>query len=718
MNKTITINLGGQIFHVEESVYTTLLEYLDSLKNYFKSDPDGNEIISDIEYRLAELFIEEQEDRTSAVSKEQVEAAIRTMGTVSDFQDATESEEHTTLLPSTPITNESTSEANKKLLRDPDDRVLSGVSSGLGHYFGINALWVRIAFLLMFFMTGIGLIPYIILWIIMPKAVSSSDKLAMKGKPVNLNTLRENVKSEIENNSGSAVDFVNQLLQYTGRALTAFLKIMAILLGFVFLIAGIAAIVGLGYLALYEGGIPFRLDSFFGLNRFWYIVMRIAIFIAIAIPVILFTVLFLRLLFNRNFLTDKRYVYTLGMVWLLSALIIVGAGMKLKSEFRNEGLTAESFDLQETSDTLTVKLPGGKIKNAYHWSVRVDKSEGVFKMKNDSLFIADVALDVVSADIPEYRVDIIKSAKGKTVKDAEVLSYESNYYWEQIGNELIISDAFNIPSKSKWRNQSIRVVLNVPYGRVVKLDRSTRKIIDDIKNIQNIYDNEMAGKSWTSTEAGLSCVDCKEGMATNISATEGQVIRAIDVEGALSIDIIQSDKDELSYSSGLSDHYDFRYRGDKLLIRPIDDNIEGESIARTSATIYVTELSDLYIKGLAEVDLKNLRGKHIDIKIEGAAQTDFELNYKSAEIEIEGAANVDMSGELNEMSLRAEGMMRIDADNLQVIRADIDMQGAMRADFHVTEEMEISLEGPSYVKYKGDPRISKSLSGPSRLVRM
>jgi len=126
MNKTVTINLGGQIFYVEESVFNTLQTYLESLKRYFNNDPDGNEIISDIEYRLAELFIEGQQDRNTAISEEQVLAAISTMGTVSDFQEASESDEHSSLVPATQAHTSQESDINKKLLRDPDDRVLSG----------------------------------------------------------------------------------------------------------------------------------------------------------------------------------------------------------------------------------------------------------------------------------------------------------------------------------------------------------------------------------------------------------------------------------------------------------------------------------------------------------------------------------------------------------------------------------------------------------------
>jgi len=717
MNKTVTINLGGQIFYVEESVFDALQEYLDGLKSFFSTDPDGNEIIADIEYRLAELFIEGQTDRNSAISTAQVEEAIATMGTVSDFQEASESEEHSTLLPSAETSTSQNFTAEKRLMRDPEDRVFSGVSSGLGHYFGINALWIRLAFLVVFLFQGFGLIPYIILWIIMPKAVSTSDKLSMKGKPINLSTLRENVKTDQVNNSGSAADFVNQLLHYGGRFLITFSKIMLIFFGGILLLAGIGIIVATGFLAISGGDMPLLADSFIGMNGFWYAIMRIAAFLAIAVPVILFSVLFLRLLLNRNFLNDRRYLYVLGSVWLVSALVLSLAGLKLKQDFKHEGQNLESFQFVNSYDTLKVKVDPQFTYRGKKSSINISSDD--FKIINDTLYSDQIQIDIVPADISEYRLDIIKTAKGKTIESAESRSASTNYYWEHAGDELLIGKMFNLPSNTQWRKQKVRLVLNVPYNQIVHLDRSTYKMIDNVDNIQNIYDRDMAGRSWSSTEAGLSCLDCdKEEINPATSYGKGQEINAIDIEGALSIKVIQSNMSKLEYSNELAEYYNFDYKGDKLVIRSKDDSIDGDEIAGSWAKIYVRDLSDIYIKGLAEVDLEDLKGDHLDIKIEGAAQTDFELDYASVDIEIQGAANVDMSGSVEELDLRAEGMMRIDAEDLTVSMAEIDMEGAMRADFHVTDEMNISLEGPSYIKYKGDPKISKTLSGPSRLVRM
>lgn len=721
MNKTVSINLGGQIFYIDEDVFQILQNYLNSLKDLFKSDPDGTEILSDIEYRLAELFIEAQPDRNESINKETVESAIATMGTVEDFQTVDEGESVMAMVPVDSNTGSSygsqsnAGSVHKKLLRDPDDRVLSGVCAGLGHYFGINALWVRIAFLVIFFASGIGLIPYIILWIIMPKAVSSSDKLAMKGKPVNLNTLRDNVKSEIESKSGSGVDFINQLLQYTGKAIIALGKIFLIFLGFILLMTGIGMIIALGLSFIYGSEAYSIGASLSGMGAVSFFLMRVAAFLAIAIPVILFSLLFLRLVLNRHFFTDRRYLVPMAIVWLFSILSLIFMGGSIKAGFSKEGQIVDSYEFTNEGDTLHInKMDVLALSEGNRKYINITSDS--FIIKDDTIYSKNVDLNIVPADIPNYRIDVVKTAKGRTTEKAEKNAALSNYYWDHSGNELMLDATSHIPSQYKWRKPGIKTILNVPYGQIVHLDRSTRSLIDDVDNIQNIYDRDMAGRLWASTEAGLDCLNCDEARLGS-SVPDGAGISAIDIEGALSVKVIQSDKEDVEFSDAVLDSYNYRYEGSKLIISPIESDINGSDISRSSAKIYVKNLNDIYIKGLAEVDLKDLEGEHIDIRIEGASSTEIDIDYTSARIEIEGAADIDMKGTLDELTLSAEGMMKIDADDLVVSDADISLMGAMRADFHVTETMDINIEGPAYVKYSGDPTVTQSIDGPARVVK-
>ncbi|MBK6283282.1 MAG: PspC domain-containing protein [Draconibacterium sp.] len=163
MKKTFTINISGTVFHIEEDAYEVLQKYLINLKNHFGSSEEGKEILTDIEARIAEIFIEKAANDQRVVSIEMVNVAIEIMGTPEDFVDDEEKEE----------VYQPTEEAKRKrrLYRDPDHRVIGGVCGGLGAYFNMDPVILRIIFVVLLFATsGAGFLAYIILWIAVPKA--------------------------------------------------------------------------------------------------------------------------------------------------------------------------------------------------------------------------------------------------------------------------------------------------------------------------------------------------------------------------------------------------------------------------------------------------------------------------------------------------------------------------------------------------------------------
>lgn len=183
MKKTISITLNGIVFNIEEDTFAELQVYLEALKNHFGSSAFGKEVIVDIEARFAEQFSSTLKDRkTETISIDQVQEIIKNMGTVADLTN----EEKTS--------NQDTPRATgqRRLYRNPEDVVISGVSSGMASYFNIDPLIPRILFVVSALIGGYGILLYILLWIIVPKAESNSQKLEMKGDAVNIANLEEN----------------------------------------------------------------------------------------------------------------------------------------------------------------------------------------------------------------------------------------------------------------------------------------------------------------------------------------------------------------------------------------------------------------------------------------------------------------------------------------------------------------------------------------------
>ena len=185
MNKTININLGGTFFHIDESAYKLLQQYLEKLKITFSNTQGKEEIIEDIESRIAELLREIKKHADQVIVLSNINSVIDTMGQPEDF--ISEDDQERFIRP------------EKKLFRNPEDRYIGGVISGLGSYFGIETIWMRIIWLILtVFSAGAPVIVYIIMWALIPEAKTTAEKLQMKGEPVNISTIEKKIKEEFD----------------------------------------------------------------------------------------------------------------------------------------------------------------------------------------------------------------------------------------------------------------------------------------------------------------------------------------------------------------------------------------------------------------------------------------------------------------------------------------------------------------------------------------
>ncbi len=194
MNKIFNINLGGYPFTIDEDAYKHLSHYLETIHKHFRSSEGYEEITSDIENRMAELFLEEIGEKP-IVTLKNVEAAITIMGTPEEFGAEPLYEEE-------PKSKGKKSDykTGKRLFRNPDDEVVGGVCSGIAAYFGIqDPLWIRILWVVLTISGGFGIPVYIVLWVIVPKAESASDRLMMRGENINVSNIGKIIEEEMEN---------------------------------------------------------------------------------------------------------------------------------------------------------------------------------------------------------------------------------------------------------------------------------------------------------------------------------------------------------------------------------------------------------------------------------------------------------------------------------------------------------------------------------------
>jgi phage shock protein PspC (stress-responsive transcriptional regulator) len=250
MKKTININLAGFVFYIDEDAYETLQKYLNNIRTYLGNTEGREEIIGDIESRIAELFSEKQKQVITLV---EVNEIIEVMGQPEDYMTEEEFEETTFQQP------------NKRLFRDPDNTVLGGVCSGVGHYLKIDAVWIRLIFLAMLW-SGLSILFYFVLWAIIPKAETTAQKLEMKGKAATLSNIEdyvrkgyENVKDDFKNvdfkgagekaKQGASGFFallgelISKLFSALGKILSFIASILGKLLGVIILVITVALII-------------------------------------------------------------------------------------------------------------------------------------------------------------------------------------------------------------------------------------------------------------------------------------------------------------------------------------------------------------------------------------------------------------------------------------------------------------------------------------------
>lgn len=187
MKKTINTNINGISFIIDDDAYAVLNSYLNAIKSHFKNKKGSDEIIGDIESRIAELFQQMLNEKKQVLNIDDVNQVKEQMGQPSDFDQDAEDET---------IYYAKTSSSHKRLYRDTNDRMIGGVCSGLAAYFNVDTVWIRLIFVIAI-LSGVSALAYIILWIIIPAARTVSERLEMRGDPVNISNIEKSIREEL-----------------------------------------------------------------------------------------------------------------------------------------------------------------------------------------------------------------------------------------------------------------------------------------------------------------------------------------------------------------------------------------------------------------------------------------------------------------------------------------------------------------------------------------
>lgn len=479
MNKTVNINLGGIFFHIDEDAYQKLSNYLEAIKRHLSDDEGKAEIMSDIEIRISELFSEKIRNHNQVISVRDIDEVIAIMGEPKDYRIDDQEPEPKTYYAQY-------SSASRKLYRDEDNNILGGVLAGLGHYFGIDKVWLRILFLVLFFFFGTGGLIYIILWIIIPSAKTTAEKLQMKGQPVNISNIEKKVREEFErfsekvnnidydkftnkinskaNNFGNAIgNFFTEVFTVVGKIIGFCLIILSIIM----LASLLIALATLGTTEYFQ--LPWMgISEVFNYSDAPIWLLAVLFFLAIGIPFVSLLLLGFKILIPNSKPFGYIFRYSMFVIWLISIISLIVIGLRQASEVAFEEKTTEKHSVfVEPRDTLKFDIVSNNTYDNYDYTdyrLMLDQDD------NEIIFSNRVYFYIRKTNEPQAYMVINKQSEGNSLLNARKRAEQVKYNLNINGNLINLDNYLTAELKSKFRNQKVSVNIYIPENQVFIVD--------------------------------------------------------------------------------------------------------------------------------------------------------------------------------------------------------------------------------------------------------
>ena len=484
MNKTVNINLAGFFFHLDEEAFNKLQRYLEAIKRSFTDAQGRDEIIQDIEARISELFSEKIETENQVITLKEVDEVIAVMGQPEDYQLDEEIFEDDY--------KSSRKNANyKQLFRDPSNSYAGGVSSGLGHYIGLDAIWVRLLWILLtIFSSGAFILIYIVFWIFVPEANTTAEQLAMRGEAVNISNIEKKVREGFDTvadkvkgvdydrygkqaKTGLAAFFeaIGNILMFCLKVFVKFIGVLLILVGATTLIALFVALFSVGTFNIIDAPWTDYVEMANIGAPLW--LVALLTFFAVGIPFFFLFYLGLKILVKKLKTIGMTAKIVLLVLWLVSVVMLAIFGIRQATERALDADVVITETLPITSnDTLTLRMQNNPLYNEGYYR------HGDFELKYDSegnriLYSRDVRLIVKSTQDTTASLRILKNAEGSEYNDARRYASNINYGFTMENNVLALDSYLTSNTQDKYHDQQVEVTLYLPEGTTLYANKNT-----------------------------------------------------------------------------------------------------------------------------------------------------------------------------------------------------------------------------------------------------
>ena len=549
MNKTISINLGGMFFQLSEEAYNKLEVYLNALKAHFATTEGHEEIMSDIEFRMAEIFQTKINASHTEISMEDVEEAIGILGKPEDFGEKTSTEE-----PKKKFTKDP-----HRMYRDEDGKVLGGVCSGFGHYLNVDPIWFRILFIVSLFFAGTGILIYLILWIIIPVAKTTDEKLNMRGSRFNISDIEQQIKSEIHDLKDRIKDASGEAKRTTKREFREFKRemkyrkyqdrkrrkyaravasqvaapateprghgvgsvlgeILHVFFKALLILAGVALLVLASFLTLalilsLVSPETFLMPTQWGITTisapalfavlFETVTLRNLAYLAV---ILLIGVPLLMMIFNssRLILGFRKKVKVVSMLasflWLTGLIIGIVLFLHIFNSFNQKNKVVKNFALPQTQKTLYINFNHSNdslsINEDEHNMSAVGLLANCYIMEDargEKQFGGYPCFRFLVSEKGQFGLTVTKMARGNNKMLAYLNANNINYGLQIKDSVVTLDEKFLMDREDKWRNQKVTVTVERPEGKQIYVDPELKKILynQDYQCNNNLGEDEI-----------------------------------------------------------------------------------------------------------------------------------------------------------------------------------------------------------------------------------
>ena len=584
MKQVININFHGQVVPIEVSAFDLLKQYTASLNNYFANEEGKEEIINDIESRIAELFQERLKKGVTCITDDDVNAIIKSMGRPEEFEgeDSTSYNQSSTASSATAAgsqqsqQNTGSTAAHKRLYRDENDKVLGGVCAGLANYFGIDVVIMRIIFVVLAISFGFGLIPYIILWIavpssatkviggtrkrlfrdpedkkiagvcsgignyfginpwiprvlfllpflsfvfnwshwgfmdfpnflrvgfspgaliiyiilwlVIPEAGSTAEKLEMKGEKVDLNSIKNSVVEEMKG--------VQQRAEKLGHEARAFAEekgntigaemgtvarrssrslgdiIVFIVKAFAYFIIGcfgFAFVVGLFAFAIASIGV-FPAKDYLLTDGWQNFFAWGTLVLFIALPVIgIITWVIRRLAKIKS--NRKVLRFTFISLWVIGLFCFIAMIVSVAKDFKSVNSINEQEITLSNPGINKMEITNNSPAKKYYRNNSL-RFEPFQNFDEDSMSLENVTVKIIRSSNDSFKVTMIKMANGSNRRSADTLASLIQFNAVQKDSLLVLDKGIPITKVNKFRNQHVIITVYVPVGKQIRVNNN------------------------------------------------------------------------------------------------------------------------------------------------------------------------------------------------------------------------------------------------------